>query len=31
MPPPLRDLLALDDPLNDELCSRVTNQSGFLK
>ncbi len=31
MPAPLRDLLALDDPLNDELCARVTSQSGFLK
>lgn len=31
MPQPLRALLALDDPLNDELCSRVTSQSGFLK
>lgn len=27
----LRAILALDDPLNDELCSRVTGQSGFLK
>jgi hypothetical protein len=31
MPALLRALLALDDSLNDELCSRVTNQSGFLK
>jgi hypothetical protein len=31
MPAQLRALLALDDSLNDELCSRVTNQSGFLK
>ena len=31
MPAPLRALLALDDPLNDELCARVTGQSGFLK
>ena len=26
-----RRILALDDPLNDELCSRETNMSGFLK
>jgi ectoine hydroxylase-related dioxygenase (phytanoyl-CoA dioxygenase family) len=26
-----RRLLALDDPLNDELCARQTNMSGFLK
>lgn len=31
LPPDLRALLALDDPMNDELCGRVTNQSGFLK
>lgn len=31
MPAPVRALLALDDPLNDELCSKVTSQSGFLK
>ena len=31
MPASLRELLALDDPLNDELCSRITSQSGFLK
>ena len=31
MPEALRALLALDDPLNDELCSQVTSQSGFLK
>jgi hypothetical protein len=31
LPDALRGLLALDDPLNDELCARVTNQSGFLK
>ena len=31
MPAPLRALLALDDPLNDELCAQVTSQSGFLK
>jgi len=31
MPEPLRELLALDDPLNDELCRKVTGQSGFLK
>jgi ectoine hydroxylase-related dioxygenase (phytanoyl-CoA dioxygenase family) len=29
--PELRRLLALDDPLNDRLCSEVTGQSGFLK
>jgi hypothetical protein len=29
--PELRDLLALDDPLNDELCSRPRVVSGFLK
>lgn len=27
----LRWLLALDDPLNDELCTSTTGQSGFLK
>ena len=27
----LRDILALDDPLNDELSASVTVQSGFLK
>jgi ectoine hydroxylase-related dioxygenase (phytanoyl-CoA dioxygenase family) len=27
----LRNLLALDDPLNDELSSSVTVRSGFLK
>ena len=26
-----RELLALDDPLNDELCARETGMSGFLK
>jgi len=29
--PELRRLLALDDPLNDELSSRLSGQSGFLK
>ncbi len=29
--PELRQLLALDDPLNDRLCSEVTSQSGFLR
>jgi hypothetical protein len=29
--PEARRLLALDDPLNDELCARQTNMSGFLK
>lgn len=29
--PQLRWLLALDDPLNDELCAQVTGMSGFLK
>lgn len=29
--PELRSLLALDDPLNDELSSTVTVKSGFLK
>jgi ectoine hydroxylase-related dioxygenase (phytanoyl-CoA dioxygenase family) len=29
--PELRDILALDDPLNDELSSTVTVRSGFLK
>ncbi|HET8549071.1 MAG TPA: phytanoyl-CoA dioxygenase family protein [Bryobacteraceae bacterium] len=29
--PELRALLALDDPLNDELCARETGMSGFLK
>ena len=29
--PPLRKLLALDDPLNDELSSYVVRTSGFLK
>lgn len=27
----LRDLLALDDSLNDELCARATGMSGFMK
>ena len=27
----LRDLLALDDPLNDELSANVVTRSGFLK
>ena len=31
MGPELRRLLALDDPLNDELSSAVTVRSGFLK
>jgi ectoine hydroxylase-related dioxygenase (phytanoyl-CoA dioxygenase family) len=29
--PLLRKLLALDDPLNDRLCSEATGQSGFLR
>lgn len=29
--PGLRKLLALDDPLNDRLCSETTGQSGFLR
>jgi len=29
--PELRKLLALDDPLNDELTSKTTGQSGFLR
>jgi len=29
--PDLRKLLALDDPLNDRLCSELTGQSGFLR
>jgi len=29
--PELRRLLALDDPLNDQLCSEITGQSGFLR
>ena len=29
--PPIRKLLALDDPLNDRLCSESTGQSGFLR
>ena len=29
--PALRDILALDDPLNDELSAHVTVRSGFLK
>ena len=29
--PELRKLLALDDTLNDRLCSEVTGQSGFLR
>ncbi len=29
--PPLRELLALDDPLNDQLSSQVATRSGFLK
>jgi hypothetical protein len=31
MPPALRDLLALDDPLNDALSADVTERSGFMK
>jgi ectoine hydroxylase-related dioxygenase (phytanoyl-CoA dioxygenase family) len=31
LPAQLRDLLALDDPLNDELSARVAVRSGFLK
>ena len=29
--PELRQLLAVDDPLNDELCQKTTSMSGFLK
>lgn len=29
--PELRALLALDDALNDELCTKTTSQSGFMK
>ena len=29
--PELRRLLALDDPMNDELCARTTSMSGFMK
>jgi hypothetical protein len=29
--PQLRDILALDDPLNDELSSQDVVRSGFLK
>jgi hypothetical protein len=29
--PELRDLLAIDDPLNDELSASVTVRSGFMK
>jgi hypothetical protein len=29
--PELRKLLALDDPLNDQLSATGSNQSGFLK
>ena len=31
LPPALRDLLALDDPLNDQLSAEVAVRSGFLK
>ena len=31
LPPDARQILALDDPLNDELCSRETGMSGFLR
>jgi ectoine hydroxylase-related dioxygenase (phytanoyl-CoA dioxygenase family) len=31
LPPDLRDILALDDPLNDELSANVAVRSGFLK
>jgi ectoine hydroxylase-related dioxygenase (phytanoyl-CoA dioxygenase family) len=31
LPPQLRDLLALDDPVNDQLSGEVTVRSGFLK
>ena len=31
LPEPLRALLALDDRLNNDLCAKVTSQSGFLK
>ena len=29
--PDVRDILALDDPLNDELSANVTVRSGFMK
>jgi hypothetical protein len=29
--PDLRELLALEDPLNDRLCAEATIRSGFLK
>ncbi len=29
--PKLRAILAIDDPLNDELCARTTSMTGFLK
>ena len=29
--PELRDLLAIDDPLNDELSANVVVRSGFMK
>ncbi|MBK9168152.1 MAG: phytanoyl-CoA dioxygenase family protein [Bryobacterales bacterium] len=31
LPAEAREMLALDDPLNDELCSRQTGMSGFLR
>ena len=31
LPPQLRKILALDDLLNDEICSKITKLSGFLK
>jgi hypothetical protein len=31
MPPELRHLLALDDPLNGRLSTEVSERSGFLK
>ena len=31
LPPDLRQILALDDPMNDELSANVTVRSGFLK
>jgi len=31
LPPDVRRILALDDPLNDELASKAVVRSGFLK
>jgi hypothetical protein len=31
LPPELRHLLALDDPLNDRLSTEVSERNGFLK